>query len=159
MRRYVYTINCDHLSIRQTIKVYIQTAFSVVPLPLSAVRFITPCVTHYFKSLHVLPNDAVPSVVLSKVTTLHELQGFLSMHGPCILDWLPVSDVKQVWACACVEEWMRRGYSSLSLRTKSLYICTYVVLKSYTFGLSGVGPGSFTWDPVPNDRTSNPRLL
>lgn len=37
-----------------------------------------------------------------------------------------------------------RGYSSLSLRTKSLYICSYVVLKSYTFGLSGAGPGSFT---------------
>lgn len=51
------------------------------------------------------------------------------------------------------------GYSSLSLRTKSLYICTYVVLKSYTFGLSGAGPGSFTWDPVPNERTSKPRLL
>lgn len=52
-----------------------------------------------------------------------------------------------------------RGYSSLSLRTKSLYICSYVVLKSYTFGLSGAGPGSFTWDPVPKERTSNPRLL
>lgn len=60
---------------------------------------------------------------------------------------------------AYVEMWVRRGYSSLSLRTKSLYICTYVVLKSYTFGLSGAGPGSFTWDPVPNERTSNPRLL
>ena len=64
---------------------------------------------------------------------------------------------KRVWVR--LEKWVRRGYSSLSLRTKSLYICTYVVLKSYTFGLSGAGPGSFTWDPVPNERTSNPRLL
>lgn len=66
--------NCHHPSIKTGKKVYIQTAFSVVPSPLSVVRFITPCVTHNIKSLHVLPNDAVPSVVLSKVTTLHELQ-------------------------------------------------------------------------------------
>lgn len=96
-----------------------------------------------------------------KVTTLDELQerapsiecmGHVYLTGVQFL-------MQIVCVCECVERCVRRGYSSLSLRTKSLYICTYVVLKSYTFGLSGVGPGSFTWDPVPNDRTSNPRLL
>ena len=74
----------------------------------------------------------------------------------------PKQDAWSTCKCASVcvrKRWVRRGYSSLSLRTKSLYICSYVVLKSYTFGLSGAGPGSFTWDPVPNERTSNPRLL
>lgn len=91
-------------------------------------------------------------------TLIIYLYGYLKM--------LSNSDtVHKLEACMCVccvwggSEKGNRGYSSLSLRTKSLYICSYVVLKSYTFGLSGAGPGSFTWDPVPKDRTSNPRLL
>lgn len=110
----------------------------------------------------VLPIDAVPCVVLSKshhIGWTPRKSPVYRMHEPCLLDWRPVFDANWVCVCECVEKCVRRGYSSLSLRTKSLYICTYVVLKSYTFGLSGVGPGSFTWDPVPNDRTSNPRLL
>lgn len=88
--------------------------------------------------------------IANQSTFLHRTQ-----CEPCVLLWPPVYRAQ-----VCAErDRCEGGYSSLSLRTKSLYICTYVVLKSYTFGLSGAGPGSFTWDPVPNERTSKPRLL
>lgn len=156
MSRYIYsTSNSNHLCIDL---LYSNCTFCCVPLSL---RFITPSVTD-LKSLHVcypLMQSHVLCCPSHHIGWTPRKSPIYRMHGPCLLDWRPVFDANWVCVCKCVEKCVRRGYSSLSLRTKSLYICTYVVLKSYTFGLSGVGPGSFTWDPVPNDRTSNPRLL